>query len=384
MLNVNLNTTNQNTATPPLTVTAQESSLPEPVMTLLNDTTKLEAPYSPETLQALLQKQKAALRSTPPNPGNVESNISDAMLEAIGKSTEDLSILQGWTEGGAAMFNSANKVMFETLKKLLQSSDETKKGFAREDLFQLAVIDFMANNKNIPDDIKAKMAHYLESTGSGSHGVHEQWDGKKFADELKSVWDCINTKAPENSLAKNILNYLETEGGGINALKNQYNTNFDNTNGYAFRDNFDKDNYGLSPMLRLAVMAKFLTKNPDIVQADLEMFMTGTVKDIEDLISKHLGSTTLEFLLKEGNSPTGGWNIIGGNGTEKIVDWTGVGLDLDYFTDLYTKFPSRVLGDEDLKEINRIGDNVKMIMQSLKYWYQILRDERVAIARNMS
>ncbi|WP_229333290.1 hypothetical protein [Grimontia hollisae] len=100
MLNVNLNTTNQNTATPPLTVTAQESSLPEPVMTLLNDTTKLEAPYSPETLQALLQKQKAALRSTPPNPGNVESNISDAMLEAIGKSTEDLSILQGWTEGG--------------------------------------------------------------------------------------------------------------------------------------------------------------------------------------------------------------------------------------------------------------------------------------------
>lgn len=383
MLNVNLNTTNQNTATPPLTVTAQESSLPEPVMTLLNDTTKLEAPYSPETLQALLQKQKAALRSTPPNPGNVESNISDAMLEAIGKSTEDLSILQGWTEGGAAMFNSANKVMFETLKKLLQSSDKTQKGFALEDLFQLAVIDFMANNENIPNDIKAKMAHYLESTGSGSHGVHEGWNGQMFANELQSVWDCINNHSQENSLSKEILNILD-QNGGIDALKNQYTSKFDDANGYAFRTGFDKNNYGLSPMLRLAVMAKFLTENPDIVQADLEMFMTGTVKDIEDLISKHLGSTTLESLLKEGNTSTGGWNIIDGNGKGNIVDWTGEGLDLNYFTDLYTKFPSRVLGDEDLKEINRIGDNIKMIMQSLKYWYQILRDERVAIARNMS
>ncbi|NCG69750.1 molecular chaperone, partial [Vibrio parahaemolyticus] len=28
-------------------------------------------------------------------------------------------------------------------------------------------------------------------------------------------------------------------------------------------------------------------------------------------------------------------------------------------------------------------DNVKMIMQTLKYWTQILRDERVAIAKNI-
>ncbi|WP_229333289.1 molecular chaperone [Grimontia hollisae] len=278
------------------------------------------------------------------------------------------------------MFNSANKVMFETLKKLLQSSDKTQKGFALEDLFQLAVIDFMANNENIPNDIKAKMAHYLESTGSGSHGVHEGWNGQMFANELQSVWDCINNHSQENSLSKEILNILD-QNGGIDALKNQYTSKFDDANGYAFRTGFDKNNYGLSPMLRLAVMAKFLTENPDIVQADLEMFMTGTVKEIEDLISKHLGdSKTLESLLKS----TGGWNIIDGNGTGNIVDWTGVGLDLNYFTDLYTKFPSRVLGDEDLKEINRIGDNIKMIMQSLKYWYQILRDERVAIARNMS
>ncbi|EOG7719137.1 TPA: molecular chaperone, partial [Vibrio parahaemolyticus] len=65
------------------------------------------------------------------------------MLEAINKSAEELSILKGWTEGGIGMFNAANKVMFNVLKQAAQSTDPTKKGFALEDLFQLAVIDFI-------------------------------------------------------------------------------------------------------------------------------------------------------------------------------------------------------------------------------------------------
>ncbi|ARC21002.1 molecular chaperone [Vibrio parahaemolyticus] len=383
MLNVNLNATNQSLVTPPSTTAAQESTLPEPVLTLLNDSTTLEAPYSPETLQTQLQQQKAAARSTADDPRNKESDISDSLLDAINQSAEDLSVLQGWTDGGSGMFNAANKVMFEALKEAVQSNDSTKKGFALEDLFQLAVIDFMANSASKTDQaMKDKLAHYLESTGSGSHGVHENWNGQKFADELQSVWDHIKTHAPENSLSKNILNYLETQAGGIDQLKIQYSTNFDARNGYAFRNNYDKENFGLSPMLRLAVMAKFLTKKPDIVQADLEKLMIGTFKEMEDIITKHFGSETVENLLTDGNS--NGWQIINASGTtDKIVDWNGTGLDLQYFKDLYTKFPSRVLGDEDIKEINRIGDNVKMIQQTLKYWYHILRDERLSIARNI-
>ncbi|MBD2856349.1 molecular chaperone [Vibrio parahaemolyticus] len=383
MLNVNLNATNQSLVTPPSTTAAQESTLPEPVLTLLNDSTTLEAPYSPETLQTQLQQQKAAARSTADDPRNKESDISDSLLDAINQSAEDLSVLQGWTDGGSGMFNAANKVMFEALKEAVQSNDFTKKGFALEDLFQLAVIDFMANSASKTDQaMKDKLAHYLESTGSGSHGVHENWNGQKFADELQSVWDHIKTHAPENSLSKNILNYLETQAGGIDQLKIQYSTNFDARNGYAFRNNYDKENFGLSPMLRLAVMAKFLTKKPDIVQADLEKLMIGTFKEMEDIITKHFGSETVENLLTDGNS--NGWQIINASGTtDKIVDWNGTGLDLQYFKDLYTKFPSRVLGDEDIKEINRIGDNVKMIQQTLKYWYHILRDERLSIARNI-
>ncbi|WP_229616259.1 molecular chaperone [Vibrio parahaemolyticus] len=380
MLNVNLNAANQSVVTPPSTNAAQESALPEPVLTLLNDSTTLEAPYSPETLQTQLQQQKAAVRSAADDPRNIESDISDSLLDAINQSAEDLAILQGWTDGGSGMFNAANKVMFEALKEVMNSSDETKKGFALEDLFQLAVIDFMANSaSNTDSELKKKMAHYLESTGSGSHGVHESWSGQMFASNLEEIWRHIYVNSSDDSLSKAVLKYLG-ESSRFEDLKNQYQNKFDDNGGYAFRNSYDKENAGLSPMLRLAVMAKFLTKKPDIIQADLEKLMTGTFKEMEELMQRHLEtSITLESLLTDGS---GGWKALGDD-HNKIIDWTGDGLDLKYFQDLYTKFPARVLGDEDIKEINRIGDNVKMIQQTLKYWYQILRDERLSIARNI-
>ncbi|WP_229628619.1 molecular chaperone [Vibrio parahaemolyticus] len=384
MLNVNLNATNQSLVTPPSTTAAQESTLPEPVLTLLNDSTTLEAPYSPETLQTQLQQQKAAARSTADDPRNKESDISDSLLDAINQSAEDLSVLQGWTDGGSGMFNAANKVMFEALKEAVQSNDSTKKGFALEDLFQLAVIDFMANSaSNTDPELKKKMAHYLESTGSGSHGEHEGWNGQQFADKLEDIRRHIYENSSDNSLSKNILNYLD-ENNRFNELKNQYRNNFGDDRGYAFDTSYDQSTNGLSPMLRLAVMAKFLTERPTIVQADLETLMTGTFTEMQEVIQRNLGnSKTLETLLTDGSTTSSGWNIINVTNGKNIVDWRGIGLDLEYFKELYTKFPSRVLGDEDIKEINRIGDNVKMIQQTLKYWYQILRDERLSIARNI-
>ncbi|MFG5016042.1 molecular chaperone [Vibrio cholerae] len=59
------------------------------------------------------------------------------------------------------------------------------------------------------------------------------------------------------------------------------------------------------------------------------------------------------------------------------------GIPVEMLKNFFDRFPPRILTDDELKKINRIGDNVKMIMQTLKYWFQILRDERVAIARNI-
>ncbi|WP_341663645.1 hypothetical protein [Vibrio sp.] len=51
--------------------------------------------------------------------------------------------------------------------------------------------------------------------------------------------------------------------------------------------------------------------------------------------------------------------------------------------DATTNFPERELTDDDIEEINRIGDQVKMLQQTLKYWLSICRDEQMAIARNI-
>ncbi|WP_188009292.1 hypothetical protein [Grimontia hollisae] len=298
---------------------------------------------------------------------NKESEIANSILDGISQGTEQLSILQGWTNGGVDMFNAAVRVMFNDLKK------NSENGFTQEDLFQLAIIDVMANS-NVDKNMIDKMVHFLESTGTGSHGVHENWDGNKFAEEVDSVWNYIKTHAKEGSVAHDVLELLKD----TNSLKKQYKENFNNNNGYLFESSYSND-LGVSPMLRLTLMSNFIKRKPDISQNDLDMLMTGSINDIEKLIDEKIG-TDISFskLLVENSS----WREVEMNG-KKVIDWNGVGIDRKYFIDLYKNFPPRVLDDNDLKQINRIGDNIKMLMQSLKYWFQILRDERVAIARNI-
>ncbi|AGB12615.1 molecular chaperone [Vibrio parahaemolyticus] len=77
-----------------------------------------------------------------------------------------------------------------------------------------------------------------------------------------------------------------------------------------------------------------------------------------------------------------GWSLDSGGQLEFNKGHAG-GISIESLETFFDGFPARVLSDEELKLLNRIGDNVKMIMQTLKYWTQILRDERVAVAKNI-
>ncbi|WP_052329016.1 hypothetical protein [Providencia sneebia] len=65
------------------------------------------------------------------------------------------------------------------------------------------------------------------------------------------------------------------------------------------------------------------------------------------------------------------------------MDWYGNGISLKDLDNLYQKFPSRELAEDELEEINRIGDQIKMIQQTLKYWNQLCSDQQLAMARNI-
>ncbi|EGR0400077.1 hypothetical protein [Vibrio parahaemolyticus] len=302
---------------------------------------------------------------------NAEADIANSLNGAIDQYAKELELIQGWTHGGKDMFNAANREMFNTIV-----SSGNVSGIKLEDIFQIAIIDFMANNSNIPNDVFQAMQHFLESTGTGSHGVHEQWDGAKFSQNTDLVWDYMKNNANSTSLSREILNYLDTTAGGRTALKNQYSTAFDNSEGYAFNTGFNKDN-GLSPMLRLTLMSNYLKTNPDIKQAEMEIFLKGSFGEIESFVQNTTKESLEDLLAKDSQ-----WRIVTENG-KQVIDYFGVGLDSSFFVGLYQNFPPRVLSDEDTTNINRIGDTVKMIQQTLKYWIQIMRDERMAIARNI-
>ncbi|EGQ8608972.1 hypothetical protein GNT15_23225 [Vibrio parahaemolyticus] len=322
-----------------------------------------------KTLSDTVNNKRSALSLM--SSRNAEADIANSLNEAIDQYAKELELIQGWTNGGKEMFNAANRVMFNTIV-----SSGNVSGFKLEDIFQIAIIDFMANNSNIPSDVFGAMQHFLESSGTGSHGVHENWTGSVFSQNVDKVWDYMKSNASTTSLSHEILNYLDTVGGK-QALKNQYSNAFDNSEGYAFNPGFDKNN-GLSPMLRLTLMANYLKTNPDIKQAEMEIFLKGSFGEIEKFVQTTTKESLEDLLAKDS-----AWRVVPNGAGKNIIDYIGVGLDSTFFVNLYQKFPPRVLSDEDTTNINRIGDTVKMIQQTLKYWIQIMRDERMAVARNI-
>ncbi|ASU23551.1 hypothetical protein CCZ37_07415 [Vibrio qinghaiensis] len=275
--------------------------------------------------------------------------------------------------GGKAAFSSALQIMFDSLiKKGIPS------GHDLENIFQLAIMDFMSNGyyKDLSSDLKTTMSHFLESTGSGSHGVHEGWNGPHFANNVDKLFDFMLTHAPEDSLCRKALNTINKD-----SLKSQLKNNFDNEGGFVGSDKYDeKPSHGLSPMLRIAITAAYLKDNP-LELKDVDLLLTGSMADLNAYIKSNTEySSAMEFLEK--NTPGEGWRIVEQD-RRKVIDWVGAGLSIKYFEGIYNHFPQRILTEDELKEVNRIGDQVKMLQETLKYWLSIMRDERLSIARNI-
>ncbi|EJG1992105.1 molecular chaperone [Vibrio parahaemolyticus] len=349
-----------------------------------------------KTLTETLGHQRNALSLI--SSRNAEEDIANSLQNAIDDYAADLDSLQGWTTGGAKMFSSALKAMFESL------ISGGVNGIEREDIFQLALLEVMINPdayglKDWVEDAhnKKEISHLLESLGSGSHGLHEpgyntpEELAKRASDLAKRLVD--SAKIPTGSFLDRIVNSLElnTESGR-NELQAQIKDNYHRGEGWLIYEKEQvegtKAATSISPLLRMFLLSEVLEKNPDITQEDLNLILKGSVSEIEGFLKKTFNITETKNVLVDWLVDNSIWQIqkddsndTGGHGGQ--LDWTGAGLNIQDLVDLYSNFPPRVLSDEDIKEINRIGDTVKMIQQTLKYWIQIMRDERMAIARNI-
>lgn len=440
MLNISLNAFNQSTATAPLTASTQDSSLPEPVITLLNDNTKLEAPYSLTTLQTQLQQQKAALNSTSSHQSNIDSNISDSLLGAIDTSTTELNIIGMWVEGGQAGFQAALELIGKPLLGL-----KNPEGSQNEDIFQLAMLDLLIHAKEygIDEDknFMQELAFSLEYIGTGQHNTwiadlpppkqaatvgnnrtHKGIHNNHLVKMANDVWVKMSELIKQNEISHDSLIYkaLNKLSGETNKISDTlpqsvydqlYTANSKGTPLSTESAYFDPNkggwitdkNNNISPLMRLVFLSNMLQKNPEMSQGQLDTILTGNLKEINDLSTKTNSTHVYQFIVDfdnptnkassstttdnhgwqntwlDASKPSGGFKPTGVN---FALDFAG-SLNTDWLNKLYQNYPKRVLGDEDIKDINRIGDNVKMIQQTLKYWYQIMRDERIAIARNI-
>ncbi|CAM3937154.1 hypothetical protein [Vibrio aquimaris] len=343
-------------------------------------------PADAEVLAMVANHQKQVVMTM--SGANPEDAIAMALAQGIEAYAKQLEIIKGWTIPGLPMFESAMAVMFEGIK----SSGETS-GYALEDLFQLAIMDFMSHGygegKQGYASIEEQMRHFLESTGSGSHGYHEGWDGAKFARACDDIFDFMMANSPPNSLCHEILTYMNEECGGVSELEKQYRNHFNDPGGFVCETGYSG---GLSPMLRMALMAGYLAIEPKVEQSVIDMFLTAPVSELDTYINEHTSNphydSAIEFVFdNDGETGSNGWREVDQydpNGdSHQVIDWNGVGLGAEYFENMYNNFPERELTDKDIEKINNIGDQVKMLQQTLKYWLSICRDEQMAIARNI-
>ncbi|EGQ9305086.1 molecular chaperone [Vibrio parahaemolyticus] len=347
-------------------------------------------------LMTALKAQREAINTvTPPNK---ETAISDSLLEGIDNSALELELINAWTEGGSAVIPPMLDIMLKSI-----FSDGKVEGTEYEDLVLIMLIDLLVNKKET--GITQEQAGFLtEWIGSGMHKdrTANKATNQQLAEYMNTVYQ--TALQDSNSVANKAAVMLQNLLGDDNQVNAEFKKCMDNytsaENGFYMGTNGAPGDSGnenppsdkcdhLSPILRLMVIST-ASKNVEISAEDWATVLTGTPNDIEKVLNN---KNIFQYIINNsGNNGEDDWQWYNPDNDNDghfddlsgfWLDFNGAGISGNYLNNLFSNFPSRVLTDEELKDINRIGDNVKMIMQTLKYWYQILRDERVAIARNI-
>lgn len=405
---------------------------------------------------AMLRKAAEEVATT-----NKEQEIADSLINAIDDHTTQLEAIANWTDGGLNAFKGAIEMIAQNM--MANKPTDGSYGSYYEDLFQLVLMDVLANAKDYGLEGDKTFMQFLswslEYIGTGQHNSWVETlpnpdgsnptlpdssahgnAGNHLVKIANKVWVKIREKIgggeiPNNSLAARLMSFISTNGGHDNGK--QISVNLPSSiynNLYTAKENgtlvgagegfynsqsggwITNNNNHMSPLMRVTLLSYILKDKGELSTPHVNTIMYGSLKKIDDLYKQLFnvsgnsqqpenvylyiirwekdttagngsgGSTTNGTLEKDNK----GWQNSAVNddpnnrpsGVTISLDFAGE-LNTDWLNNLSKNYPPRILGDEDIKEINRLGDSAKMIMQTLKYWFQIMRDERVAIARNI-
>ncbi|HHG3173497.1 TPA: hypothetical protein ACPVXH_004492 [Vibrio parahaemolyticus] len=356
-----------------------------------------------KTLSDTVNNQRSALDLI--SSRNAEVDIANSLQDSIDDYAKELELIGMWVDGGKGGFYVA---LDKIANNLFSQSPPNY-----EDLFQVALIDILINSVDYGLENDAKFMQYLswciEYIGTGQHntwtdhlpappnidvGANTQGINnghlKKIAED---VWVKIHQKItsgdiPTSSLAYRAMSLISGVSSVSSTLPSSLGNKLDKNNYFSTNSGgwITTTNNNMSPMMRLMLLTQALGDD-DLSKSELETILIGNLKDINDLTQSKFNKHPYEYILEkdkawqdsEHTAPNGATTP---SGVDITLDYHG-SLNQKYLTSLYQNHPSRVLGDDEITDINRIGDTVKMIQQTLKYWIQIMRDERMAVARNI-
>lgn len=347
---------------------------------------------SVETLAMLAAQQKQVVLAM--LGGNPEMAIAGLLAQGIEQFGKQLELIQQWTAGGSETVQAALSMMLDGLMGSANSTVDY------EDVLQIALLDFINNlddwagADSIVNDagLYKLIKQFMANFGSGSHVSHQNGEHLLTATDMQEIFNAIMDVAPSGSIASQALDFLDKQNLS-NIFSDMSINYYDNDEGW-YEGSFDAGlsdpssvdnilvpdmNSGMSPVMRLTLLKQGFV-NGDIDFMSVETVLTG---DMEGLC-KLFGSDPFDYISSDHYWNVWSWPSSAGDGQVWTgPDFDGVGVDAGFIDELVNAFPPRDLTKEELKEVNRIGDQIQMLQETLKYWLSIMRDEKLAAARNI-
>lgn len=331
-------------------------------------------------MAASVYQKQIVVQMVSSNPEDAIALSLAASIEAYGKQLESIN---AWMQGGSAVVDNLLSMIFDNICQ----REDLYSYLYLEDLFQIVLIDFTLHAEEYgmadllsDDDFMDAVGIILEFTGSSNH--HDSFDDrdqKIIIDAYKKVYDELYLRAPNNSLMADVFDILEQHGGLTTLIDGMSDSIYDNSG------DINDDQY-LSPMLILTVLSISATSG-DISPEQWDTIIFGDREVIEGIVNSEDDYDNLIHYIAV-NQPSheadeGYWIYNEGTGYWDYIAPDNIGYETGYLNRFFKDFPSRELTEEEIEEVNRIGDQVKMLQQTLLYWLKICRDEQMAMAQNI-
>ncbi|OOQ67602.1 hypothetical protein C1S86_23505 [Vibrio parahaemolyticus] len=350
----------------------------------------LEAPSSLVTsegvsdamMAALTHQKEIVVQMVSANPEDSIALALAASIEAYGK---QLEAINAWTEGGAAVIEP---LLTEIAEEIFSDGVE---GSEYEDLVQIMIMDMMVHG-DLPSGWEKKAGYFLESAGSGAHSPMTAMTQEDLEVFMADVYEYSLTLPPDR-LAYQVANQIDPDS--FYEYQEQFAETYW-TNPEGFIDGFNGDDdmgyesvgasTRISPFLKLVIIGTASSQGELSAENYEALAQAETVDEVKQILGVSADQNMTEWINDnvDGVESWQGHGMDGVDGDEQVWwNFPGTGINFSYLESLFDDFPGRELTEEEIEEVNRIGDQVKILQQTLQYWLKICRDEQMAMARNI-